>query len=109
VQLGVDVGDHADQAAVVHRAVGQDARQLFSNTAASTERFISTRSAASQLVPSAVSTWRPSRNTPSLQARPVYWPDSRDRWAMRRATGVLPRLPVTPTTGMRESSSFAKR
>ncbi|MCY1299751.1 hypothetical protein D9M70_492900 [compost metagenome] len=60
---------------------------------------------ASQLARSPLCTRRRSRNRPSLQARPVCLPDSCSRRATRRATTVLPLVPVTPTTGMRPQSS----
>ncbi|MNX98724.1 hypothetical protein D3C86_1311430 [compost metagenome] len=78
----------------------------FSNTAASTARFIRMRWPASQLAWSPVSTWRRSRNRPSLHASPVCLPESCSRRATSLATTVLPLLPVMPTTGMRPSSAL---
>jgi hypothetical protein len=66
----VDVGDHADLAAVVGQAFGEDGIAAVFETAASTERFIRMRFADPQLAQSPLSMQRRSTNRPLLQASP---------------------------------------
>jgi hypothetical protein len=75
--------------------------QVFSKTAASTERLIKIRSPASQCVLSPLSTWRLSRYRPSLQAKPTCLPLMCTSQATRRAMRPVFWLPVIPTTGIR--------